>query len=57
MAKNFCDFSLKAEEFILDDTYDLIFEKDYSEMNFKGISRLNHTRSVAYLEFYEAFCD
>ncbi len=52
MAKNFCEFSLKAVEFILDDTYDLIFEKEFIEEKFRGLMRLNFTRSLSFLEFY-----
>lgn len=56
MSKSFCSLSLNSDEYILDDTYDLIFEQEYYQKPFNGIMRLNFTRSLSFLTFYDTFC-
>lgn len=57
MSKSLCYYSHISEEFVIDDTYDLIFEKEYAEKPFHGIMRMNFTRSLSYLAFFNHFCD
>lgn len=55
MARELCEYSFNSEELIVDDTYDLLFEKEYEEEPFAGIMRCTYTRSLSYLHFYEHF--
>lgn len=41
---------------MVDDTYDLLFEKEYASEPFFGIMRCAYTRSLSYLHFYDHFC-
>ena len=53
MSKELCYYSFSADEIQVDDSYDLIFEKEYEEEPFWGIMRVTFTRSTAYINFFE----
>ncbi len=52
MVRELCYYSHIAEEPLVDDTYDLLFEKEYEEAPFWGIMRCTFTRSTSYLNFF-----
>ena len=57
MARQICYYSHSSQQPLIDDTYDLLFEKQYSSAPFWAIMRCNYTRSTSYLHFFQHLCN
>lgn len=55
--KKFCYYTSYCEEPLPDDTYEILFLKQYQEKPFHAVMRNIFTRSVSFIEFVNAFVE
>ena len=55
--KKLCYYTYTCDEALPDDTYEILFLKEYKEKPFHGIMRSIWTRSLSYIGFMNTFVE